>query len=287
MQIMYNVEQRYLAFGPNRGETSIVTSYDKNLKIDNPSDHLGRIIRLKGRVLFPPYGWYDKRAEKNMEYQQIAMTWFTPRDLAGMGTSLTFYMDPDKQSLMLTYIPFMRRVRKLSATDTQDAVPATDQIFDDIEGWKRKHSRKHYPYDYSILEEREYLWPAPSWDGSEYETSEGRALMGLKFERRPFYVIEMKCKDPNYVYGKSVLYVDRETFNFHFIDNYDQKGRLYRTWFSNYGFEPEMGMFSWHMTFTVMRDHIDTHSGIFHDWDFPCVWTREDFGVKAMMERGK
>ena len=50
------------------------------------------------------------------------------------------------------YIPSLRRIRKLSATDSQDPVMGQDVIYDDNEGWMQKISPVRYPYKYEILE---------------------------------------------------------------------------------------------------------------------------------------
>ena len=48
-------------------------------------------------------------------------------------------------------------IRKMSATDSQDPVAGQDLIYDDAEGFLQKISPTRYPYEYRILEEREYL----------------------------------------------------------------------------------------------------------------------------------
>jgi hypothetical protein len=151
----------------------------------------------------------------------------------------------------------------------------------------QKLSPNRYPYEYEVIEEREYLVPAPTQDGSEYITSEGLEFRGLRFERRPMYVIKLTQKDSNYVYGHRIFYVDAETFNFLHIENYDQKGRLYRTWDGNYSFFPEMGIFSWSGSLILMRDHIDTHSGAQQPYQIPAFWDRSDISLKGVMGMAK
>ncbi len=64
-------------------------------------------------------------------------------------------------------------------------------------GFSQKISPDRYPYEYRVVEEREYLLPFASLDGSEWIDSRGKyQYRNLKFERRPVWVIELKQKDP-------------------------------------------------------------------------------------------
>ena len=163
-----------------------------------------------------------------------------------------------------------------------------DQIYDDNEGWMQKLSPTRYPYKFEVLEEREFLVPAPTVDGSGYWASKGVELRNLKMVRRPMYVVKLTQLDPNYVYGSRIFYIDKETFNFYHNEFFDQKGRLYRAWDGNYGWFPEMGMFaSWASSFILMRDFIDLHSGIERPYQIPAFWNRKDVSLKGLMMKAK
>ncbi len=129
--------------------------------------------------------------------------------------------------------------------------------------------------------------PAPTLDGAEYIKKEGLEFKNMKFERRPLYVIKLTQQDPNYVYSYRIFYIDKETFNFFHIENYDQKGRLYRTWDGNYSFFDEMGMFSWAGMLNSMRDHIDLHSGVQQPYQLPAFWTRKDVSLRGLVKKAK
>jgi hypothetical protein len=286
-QIMYNLEKRYLSWGLNFYIISQLLGFDKNFTVDFDGIYTVSHIRYAGRVHVPPFGWLDDRARTRGEFKQFILGFLAPRDVYGAAQSALYYADPLEQDQLMMYLPSMRRIRKLSATDSQDPVMGQDQIYDDNEGWMQKLSPNRYPYEYEVIEEREYLVPAPTQDGSEYITSEGLEFRGLRFERRPMYVIKLTQKDSNYVYGHRIFYVDAETFNFLHIENYDQKGRLYRTWDGNYSFFPEMGIFSWSGSLILMRDHIDTHSGAQQPYQIPAFWDRSDISLKGVMGMAK
>jgi len=101
------------------------------------------------------------------------------------------------------------------------------------------------------------------------------------------YVVQLTQTDPNYVYGKRIFYIDMETFNYVHIENYDQKGRLYRTFDMGYSFHPEMGYFSWSASPMLNTDRIDHHSTVAVAYVFPALWTREDISMGSVVKLGK
>ncbi|MBI5446430.1 MAG: DUF1329 domain-containing protein [Deltaproteobacteria bacterium] len=281
-QIMANVEKRYLSFGHEVWLVNYGLGFNKNLKIDFAGIDTVRRMSLAGRAVFPPYGTYDKRAEELGETGTALVVFETPRDMAGLGLEQIYYRDPLKPDLNLMYIPSFRRVKKMSATDTQDAIGGQDLIYEDQEGWGQKLSPQRYPYKMEIIEEREYLVMAPTIDGAEYVSSKGNyEFRNVRLERRPLYVVKLTQQDKNYVYGSRILYIDQENFNFYHIANYDQKGRLYRTFDLNPGWHPEMGHMSWFGAFAHFRDHIDLHSNVIMGAAIPAAWDREDIKLEG------
>ena len=109
----------------------------------------------------------------------------------------------------------------------------------------QKLSPNRYPYKFEVIDEREFLVMAPTVDGAEYIASKGMEFRNVRLERRPIYVVKLTQLDPSYVYGHRIFYIDKETFLYYHVENYDRKGRLYRTWDGNYGWMPEMGDLNW------------------------------------------
>lgn len=286
-QIMANVEKRYLAWGGNMYLASRVLGLNKDLKTDFDGAYDVNHVRLAGRVLLPPYGWMDKRARERGEAKMFILNFLAPRDIAGAAQSALYYLDPNAMDQLMIFLPSLRRVRKMSATDTQDPIMGQDQIYDDNEGWMQKLSPTRYPYTFEVLEEREYLLPAATLDGSCYIGKDGFEFRNLEFERRPLYVVKMTQQDPNYVYSYRILYIDKETFVYYHVENYDQKGRLYRTWDGTYSFFPEMGSITWSGMLVLLADHIDLHSTAQQPYQLPSFWTREDISMAGMLRKAK
>ena len=106
-------------------------------------------------------------------------------------------------------------------------------------------------------------------------------------ERRPIYVLKLTQLDSNYVYSKRVFYIDKETFNFYQIENYDQKGRLYRTVEYDWSFVSEMGQNVAIGSTFLYIDHLEKHSSISLVYDLPAFCQRAHFGLKGIARSAK
>jgi hypothetical protein len=256
-QLLYNWEKRY---GTSESGYMFVNArgFNRSLAEDAHNVNFGGNLLLAGRVIQKPYGWFDERAKKYDEMRAISTFFYQPQDSFGMAVSTIAYSPVEKLDLNLAYVPAIRRVKKMSATDTQDAVGGQDQIYDDKGGFGQKLNPKFYPYKFELIGDREYLVPTYTWDGSIFVTSKEKELRNYKFERRPTYVIQLTQLDPGYVYSKRIIYMDKELFQIYRVENFDQKGRLYRTTETQYAFTPEMGGVLAH--FVQARDHVDLHS---------------------------
>ncbi len=279
-QVMYNLEKNYMSFGMNHYMTCRLIGYNGSMKIDFDGKLVIKHMRLTGRAVEEPFGYYDTRAKQLREMDQILMTFEAPRDQAGQAVQMTKYSDNEKPDQNLVYIPAFRRIRKMSGTDTQDAIGGQDIIYDDTNGWAQKLTPNRYPYKFEILEEREYLTVAPTVDGAEWISSKNSEFKNIRLERRPLYVVRLTQLDKNYVYSKRLIYLDKETFYLHHIENYDQKGRLYRTAAFPGAWIPEagatvIGLFAP----ALARDHVDTHSTIELQYIFPAVYNRDDLKI--------
>lgn len=288
MQCMWNWNCRYTSWGGNFSMTARIFGVDRNLNIDMDLTGRSDSARGYGRVMMPPYGAADSRAKSRIENLLGKMLFFSPRDVAGTVRTSVNFLDQNTADQNLMYIPSLRRVRKLSATDTQDPVMGQDFIYDDTNAFSQKLTAKKYPYKYEV-EEGEYLIPIIV-DGTAYLTSDTFERRNVKMQRRPMYKLTLTQLDKNYVYSKRIMYMDREIFQFMFTENYDQKGRLYRT--SNYTgrFIPEMGTLA--LTSSAggafYRDHVDKHSTVTQLYQYPAFWhPRKDLGMMSVIQRSK
>ena len=278
-QIVYNFRHNYSNWEQNYALTIKTMGFNRSLKLDMDMDVYYNVMRLAGRTVAEPHNFLDRRAADKREFGSAMIDIRSPRDLAGVVQTTLSYQDPDVVDQSLIFLPSLRRTRKMSATDTQDPIMGQDLVYDDANGFSQKISPSRYPMDFKVTEEREYLVPV-STDLTEYVTSDMFELRNVKFERRPMYVIVATEKDPNYVYSKRVLYIDKETFQLYFAEMYDQKGRLYRTTMYPYYFYPEYGMLVY--AYSNLRDHIDFHSNVQYQFSMPAFWSRSDMSLKIL-----
>ncbi len=283
-QIINNWQKR-----PSEPENA--ANYDLTIGVNSRGgiDHRGTAhffwVTLEGRVMYPPYGWFDKRSQKQGESLVIIYTIFSPRDLYGNVYHQVRFSDPKKDSNFLAYVNFLRRIRKLSSTDRQDQAVGQDICFDDASMFAQTLRPDRYPYETTVIEEREFLVPAYSFDGSDYlDSKDGWKWKGLKFERRPMWVLEMKQLDKNYIYSKRVFYFDKETLLPQLHLMYDQKGRLYRMNDLQWGMVEPLGYFN---TLHVNNcDFIDEHCTWTFAPSYPALWLeRKDLSLRSMMKQ--
>jgi len=286
-QVFYNFFLRSNAFNMCWAIPTESHGIDRNLKLDKVSVADVAKISWKGRTLFPPYGWYDERAERNNEWCSYGYVISDPRAQRGTILLRMLYDNPEKTDVSMVYVPSLRRIRKLTATDTQD--PTGDFTYDDQNMLLQKISPNRYPYKYEIIAEREYLLPysyqsVPAWCDSK----NGYALKGVILMRRPTYVLQMTQLDPNYVYSKRIFYIDKEMFDCGYNDNYDQKGQLYRAQgYFSFVFVPEGGWVINYGGYAIQRDYIDLHSTCSMPNTYPAAWPRERFSMEYLIKKGK
>jgi hypothetical protein len=272
-------------------EPENAANYDLTIGVNRSGnqDHYGTAhyfwVTLEGRVMYPPYGWFDERAKKEGESLVVIYTIFSPRDLFGNVYHSVRYADPGKEMNFLAYVNFLRRIRKLSSTDRQDQAVGQDICFDDASMFAQQIRPDRYPYEINVIAEREFLVPAYTFDVSDYlDSKDGWKWKGLKFERRPMWVVEMKQLDKNYIYSKRVFYFDKETLLPHLHETYDQKGRYYRAFDVEWGAAAPLGYFN--AIHVDNCDFIDEHCTWTFSPSYPALWLeRKDLSLRSMMKQ--
>jgi hypothetical protein len=285
-QVLYNWDKRY-SLPESNYLAQTIKGFNKGLHTDTEVAMVAWQLKLRDRVIMEPLGYFDDVARKRGEFKTTSIYSLAPRDQYGNVVSATIFNPVDQYDQLFLWVNAIRRVRKLSGTDTQDTAAGTDTIYEDQEGFSQKLSPKRFPYKYEIIAEREFLVPAPSIDGSEYFREQGKEVAGLRFERRPIYVLQLTQLDPSFVYSKRIMYFDKETFLFHKIHNFDQKGRLYRAYgFTIWAFHPESGLFA--LFLGNVRDYVDYHSLLNVLMFHPAPWiNRSHVGMEQLIKKGK
>ncbi len=134
------------------------------------------------------------------------------------------YIDPSKSDDGYMYYAPFRRIRRISVGQRTDTVDGSDFIYDDEYGWDGHIQRNTYK-----LIGRKDLLCARRTDNTKFERIPGQAVpSNIVRERINTYVVELKSKDPNYIYSKRIWYLDPETYLVTWTDIYDDLGKIWK-----------------------------------------------------------
>lgn len=284
-QVYYNFEKRVVHFDTCYFIKSETMAFDRNLTRDKYSLTASSNIKFMGRTLFPPYGWFDEHAKLNGEFQSYSSTTLKPRSLRGTVLLNNKYDDPDKINQWMMYVSSLRRIRKMNPTDTQE--PAGDLTYDDLSHISQKITPKKYPYKFEIIAEREYLMPVQYNTAKTWIDSNGLVLRKMQFMRRPCYVLQMTQLDPNYIYSRRIIYIDKEYFISTLSANYDHKQRLHRSQVYFRTYMKDTGQISSYGAISLFFDHHDLHSTFSMPVAFPAPFERKEFSIQNLIRQGK
>ncbi len=193
----------------------------------------------KGRYDLPPIP-NAPDAHEILEKGSLVIVY--PYDLKGYAGVRQRFVDPEKEDSFEFYLPFLRRVRRLSGADTQDPIIGTDIAWEDWKGWWQKLSPKMWPMEYKMVDSQaECLLPV-QWL-TTYTLKGDKVL--CYWERRPSWVIDAICKTKLYFYSKRRVWIDKELFTDNMDEKYDIRGNLWRDWFEIKMWDPENGYTAW------------------------------------------
>ena len=134
------------------------------------------------------------------------------------------YIDPAKSDDGYMYYAPFRRVRRISVGQRTDTVDGSDFIYDDEYGWDGHIQRNTY----KLIGKKDLLCSRRT-DNTKFERKPGQAVpSNIVRERINTYVVELKSKDPNYIYSKRIWYLDPESYLVTWTEIYDDLGKLWK-----------------------------------------------------------
>lgn len=195
-----------------------------------------------------------------------------PFDVKGFCYVRTRYEAIDKWDDVLIYIPAIRRIRRVTGADVCDPLLGSDMIYDDFEFMRQKVT----PRMNFKMREQNMLVPT-QLPQKEKPSLKGLYLVQVPWEIRPLYVLEVDVNDPDYLYAKRVMFLEKQRpTGFGYYSNvYDQKGRLQRSeiYWCYYQEEPEYFPSYWGIS---CANQFTSH----HTFLDP-IWTIPDRGNKT------
>jgi Protein of unknown function (DUF1329) len=194
-------------------------------------DHL-RTLFYTGRLYVDPKPVLLPNAE-GVRAKQSLHPILEPFDLKGVGLTAIRYLDPDRQDDTWLYLPTLRRVRRLSSAQRSDALFGQDTDVDSYGGYAGQIPWFTWKY----LGEKKILatFHAEKFP-VEYCPGGADFVYCDTWELRDAYVLEGVAKQPQYAYGKRVLFIDKETYYIAYSDIYDRAGQIWKVWINQFGF---------------------------------------------------
>ncbi len=190
--------------------------YDMDMEIEN------NINFFSGRTDVPPVPEYPNNP-KNI-WRAFQMLQLAPPETRNMRIMEISYKDRMKPYDSWFWMPSIRRIRRRSTTERQDAQGGADFCGFDNLGWDGPVQINSYKY----LGQQDLLLVRHN-DSTKLEHVPGGCLwLGTQRERVKAHVIEAVNQDPNFLYTKMVWYLDPETWNILYSDRYDRRGKLWK-----------------------------------------------------------
>ena len=228
--------------------------------------------RYRGRTDVPPTP-IDLEHPDIMDKGSIVA--FYPFDIRGFSGVRSRVMDPLKEDEFITYIPALRRVRRMAGSDTQDPLLGSDIPWEDWGGWWSKISNVVWRnVDFKFLGKKEVLFPIYGTKPPVTNVETGR--IGQKWERRFSWILEVIIGDPRYMYSRRIVSINPQFGNSEYSENFDKRGQLWRSYLMYYYFDPITGTKSaWGADVT---DHVNRHrSWVKFDCIPNCPETTDDY----------
>lgn len=193
-------------------------------------DHL-RTLFYTGRLYVTPYPDLIPNPDAVRAKSSLHPI-LDPFDLKGVGLTGIRYQDSNRQDDTWLYMPSLKRLRRLSTAQRSDALFGQDADADSFGGYAGQVAW----FDWKYLGEKTMLMSLHSKHFPvQYCDGPGDFVFCDDWEKRQVYVIEGTPKQPQYAYGKRIIFLDKETYLIGYSDLFDHGGQLWKVWISQFG----------------------------------------------------
>lgn len=196
-------------------------------KVERIYEWYWQSMRYNGRFFVPPLGEVEEGNPENIYIKEL-ISIREPFDVKGFCMIRTRSEDVFKPDDVYSYIPAIRRMRRMTGADVTDPMLGTDIIYDDFEAWRQKITPQ---MTFGPLEIKKLLMPVASKERPVFDLPGHYLPPQAAWEIREFYRIETYSNDPNLSYGTRVAYAfkDRRVGGCSpGVLTYDRRGRLWR-----------------------------------------------------------
>jgi len=158
----------------------------------------------------------------DVQYKDLVVVTY-PTHSKGLAILTWTYEDPDRDQDVWLWIPSLKKVRKISASEDDDAFMGSDLTVEEVS------TRRFKDETYTLLGEENFA-------GYQFEqTGE------MKFQGKPCFKIEAIPKKPHWYYSKRVVWIDKETGGNIFEEYYDKIGKVFKTRFIQWEWYEKQG----------------------------------------------
>jgi len=255
MKMAWNFEMQ------NRGDAYSYRKYSPNVNPKNMSERLAdqqyHEFYFVNRTDLDPKPIIPKN--KKGYRRGMFMHMYLPAEFINTRMYTLRYIDQKKEDDSYLWYSQFRRIRRMNTSQRTDAIDGSDLIYDDEYLWDGQLSRNTYTYKGKkdlLTDRHDGMAQTTRVDGMGFSNN-------MSFERCNLLVVEAINKDPNYIYGKRVWYLDPETYYIMHTDIYDQQGRYWKLFFnSTVPMRSEIGTMKPVIVGTHFYDVQRTHSGL-------------------------
>jgi hypothetical protein len=139
-----------------------------------------------------------------------------PLQVKGVGNLAWTYLDATRDQDVWLWLPSLKRIKKISASQADDSFLGSDFTVEDIS------TRRFEDETYKLVKEEDF----PGYT-SEF-------MKKTYYKDEPCFVIEATPKRANWYYVKRLVWVDKKYGNNIFEEKYDAKGQKFMTLFRWY-----------------------------------------------------
>ena len=155
------------------------------------------------------------RESDDLAYKDLVM--FTgPTAVKGLAILTWSYMDPAKEQNQWLWLPSLKKIRKISAAQSDDSFMGSDFTIEEIT------TRKFEDETYTLLREEAFRGYTCEFNNQLYHQGADCFVVEAKPKRSPWY------------YSKRIVWIDKNTGGDIYHEIYDPNGQLYKTIFKDY-----------------------------------------------------
>ena len=148
------------------------------------------------------------KGQQDFSYKDLVVVTY-PTNVKGLAVLTWSYQDPQKEQNVWLWIPSLKKARKISASEDDDAFMGSDFTVEEVS------TRRFNDETYELIKEENF-------PGYTFEHTGER-----KAEGKPCFVIEATPTKPHWYYSKRKIWIDKETGGNIFDEYYDKSGNLY------------------------------------------------------------